>query len=88
MRLHDYLEFRARVQPDTDFSIFEGNRLSFAQADATVNRIANALRAAGLEAGDRFAILSKNCSELALLYYAASKAGVVAVSLNYRLARP
>jgi acyl-CoA synthetase (AMP-forming)/AMP-acid ligase II len=88
MRLHDYLEFRARVQPEMDFAIFAGKTLSFSEADAEANRIAHALRAAGLVAGDRFAILSKNCTELALLYYGASKAGVVPVPLNYRLAAP
>jgi acyl-CoA synthetase (AMP-forming)/AMP-acid ligase II len=88
MRLHDYLEFRARVQPETDFAIFAGNTLSFADADAEANRIARALRAAGLVAGDRFAILSRNCTEFVLLYYGASKAGVVPVPLNYRLAAP
>jgi acyl-CoA synthetase (AMP-forming)/AMP-acid ligase II len=41
-----------------------------------------------LETGDRIAVLSKNCIEYAVLYYAASKAGVVPVPLNYRLAPP
>lgn len=35
--------------------------------------------------GDRVAILAKNCLEYLLLYFAASKAGVVLVPLNYHL---
>jgi len=88
MRLHDYLEYRTRTLPDADFAVFEGRRLSYAEADAAANRIAHALVAAGLGVGDRFAVLAKNCVEYALLYYAASKAGVVPVPLNYRLAPP
>ena len=88
MRLHDYLEWRARQTPRLDFAIFEGRRISYADADAQANRIARAFIAAGLGVGDRIAILSKNCIEFALLYFAASKAGVVPVPLNYRLAPP
>jgi acyl-CoA synthetase (AMP-forming)/AMP-acid ligase II len=88
MRLHDYLEYRARVTPDADFAVFEGRRTSYAEADAEANRIANALVAEGLEVGDRVAILARNCTEFATFYYGASKAGVVPVPLNYRLAPP
>ncbi|MCH8310124.1 MAG: AMP-binding protein, partial [Chloroflexi bacterium] len=41
-----------------------------------------------LEKGDRFGYLSKNSADYVLMYYAASKAGVVPVPLNYRLAPP
>ena len=53
-----------------------------------VNRRANALIGAGLQAGDRVAILAKNSIEYVLLYFAASKAGITVVPLNYRLAPP
>lgn len=43
-------------------------------------------KAAGLEKGDRFAWLSKNSIDHALMFFAASKVGVVPVPLNYRLA--
>jgi acyl-CoA synthetase (AMP-forming)/AMP-acid ligase II len=88
MRLHDFLEYRARTQPETTFVEFGDQRLSYVEADAAANRFANALIAAGLAPGDRFTFLSKNCIEYALMYFAASKAGVVPVPLNYRLAPP
>jgi acyl-CoA synthetase (AMP-forming)/AMP-acid ligase II len=88
MRLHDYLEYWARVRPDAPFSEFEGRTLTYAEADALANRIANGLIASGLQAGDRFAVLSKNSDLFVILYCAASKAGVVPVPLNYRLAPP
>jgi len=86
MRLHDYLNYRSREHPDDEFAI-EGERtVRYREAAAEVNRMANALIAAGLQLGDRIAVLSKNSIEYALLYYACSKAGVVPVPLNYRLA--
>jgi acyl-CoA synthetase (AMP-forming)/AMP-acid ligase II len=59
--------------------------MTYGEAVAEANRIANTFVSAGLQVGDRVALLSKNSIEYALLYYAASKAGVVLVPLNYRL---
>ncbi len=86
MRLHDYLEYRAREHPEVDFAVQGGRRLCYREARAAANRIARALIAAGLDKGDRIALLSRNSIEMALLYYGASRAGVVPVPLNYRLA--
>ena len=88
MRVHDYLDYHARLQPKADFAIFGGGRTSYAEAREQANRIANALIGAGLQSGDRIAVLAKNCTEFTLLYYGAFKAGVVPVPLNYRLAPP
>jgi acyl-CoA synthetase (AMP-forming)/AMP-acid ligase II len=44
------------------------------------------LQGAGLQPSDRIGMLAKNRIEYALLYFAASKAGVVPVPLNYRSA--
>ncbi len=86
MRLHDFLDYRAREHADEEFAVQGDRRISYRQALAETNRLANALVAAGLEPGDRIAILSKNSIEYVLLYYACSKAGVAPVPLNYRLA--
>jgi acyl-CoA synthetase (AMP-forming)/AMP-acid ligase II len=88
MRLHDLFDFQAREHPDIDFAVLGDRRLTFREAAAEVNRLANALVAAGLEPGDRISLLSKNSIEYAIVFYAASKVGVVPVPLNYRLAAP
>lgn len=86
MRLHDFLDYHARERGDAEFAI-QGNRhLTYREALAETNRFANAFVSAGLQIGDRIAVLSKNSIEYVLLYFAASKAGVVPVHLNYRLA--
>lgn len=86
MRLHDYLDYRAREHPDEEFAVHGERRLTYREALAEVNRLANALASGDLQVGDRIAVLSKNSIEFAQLYYACSKAGVVPVPLNYRLA--
>lgn len=88
MRLHDFLDYHAREHADIDFAILGDRHLSYAEAQTQTYRIANALVDAGLEVGERIAVLSKNSIEMMLIYYAASRVGVVPVPLNYRLAPP
>lgn len=88
MRLHDFLEFRTQQNPDADFAIFEGSTMSYREADEQSNQVANALLGAGLKKGDRVAYLSKNSMEYPIIFLGCSKAGVVPVPLNYRLAAP
>lgn len=88
MRLHDSLDRLAATKPDLDFAIQDARHLSYHQAAAEADRLANALIGAGLRAGDRVAVVVKNSIEYAVLYFAASKDEVVLVPLNYRLAPP
>jgi acyl-CoA synthetase (AMP-forming)/AMP-acid ligase II len=88
MLLHDTFDYSAREHPTGEFAVQGVRSISYAEAQALANRIANALVAEGLVPGDRVALLSKNSIEHALWYYACSKAGVVPVPLNFRLAPP
>lgn len=86
MRLHDFLDYRAREQGEDEFAIHGDRHITYRAAQAEVNRLANALIDSALQPGDRIAVLSKNSIEYMLLYFAASKVGLVTVPLNYRLA--
>lgn len=86
MRLHDFLDYRARECGDAELAMYGERRITYREASHEVNRIARAMIDSGLQVGDRITILSKNNIEYILLYFAASKAGVVPVPLNYRLA--
>lgn len=86
MRLHDILDYRAREHTDLEFAVQGDRKITYGDARTEINRLANALVQSGLRTGDRIILLSKNSIEYALLYYACSKAGVVPVPLNYRLA--
>lgn len=86
MRFHDYFEYHADLRPKIPFLIEGDREVSYGAAETLANRIANAMIAAGLKQGDRIAYLGKNSIEHALVYVAASKAGLVPIPLNFRLA--
>jgi acyl-CoA synthetase (AMP-forming)/AMP-acid ligase II len=88
MRLHQHLDYWAQIQPDAECVVLGAERLDYAQAARRIAHLAGAFARAGLAPGERVAILAKNCVEYALFYFAASKAGVVPVTLNFRLAPP
>lgn len=85
-RIGDLLERRAHLCPDRISYIDEtGERLTYKQLDDRSNRIANALVAEGIQAGDRVGLLLMNCSEFVELFFALGKIGCVVVPLNWRL---
>jgi len=72
----------ARHRPERLAVVFDGCRLSYAQFNARVNRLANALLADGLTRGDKLATVLPNCLELLELYWAVAKTGLVIVPLS------
>ena len=88
MLLGDIPERNAKLYPDR-LALRDGETaFSFAQMDQRVNRLANAIRALGYDDGDRIAVLHENCFQYIELYFAAAKAGLPLVPLNYRLSQP
>ena len=77
---------RARQQPDATAYRCGERRWRYADVDRDSDRIANALRAAGVGPGDRVAALTKHHVECTLLVLAAAKIGAVAMPVNWRLA--
>src|SRR5690242_13974084 len=57
-------------------------RLTYAQLDAEVDRVARALIAAGLQVGDRVGIWSPNCAEWTVIQLATARAGIILVNVN------
>ena len=64
--------------------MFEDRRLSWAQTQAEVTRVARALRAAGVERGDHVAVWLPNHIEWILLWLGANSIGAVIVAVNTR----
>ena len=61
---------------------FQDVRLTYAELDREVDRLARALLAIGLQRGDRLGIWSPNNTEWVLTQYATAEIGVVLVTLN------
>jgi long-chain acyl-CoA synthetase len=57
-------------------------RLTWGALEARVNRLANALHAAGLRKGDKLAVVVPNCLEVLEIYLAGARMGYVLVPLS------
>src|SRR3954452_9517325 len=66
----------------------QGIRLTYAELNQQVDRLARALIAAGLDSGDRRGIWAPNCAEWVLVPFASAKVGAILVNVNpaYRTA--
>ncbi len=85
MRLFDFFDYYAREFGNVEYVVYGKQKLTYHQAWLAINQLANTFINSGLQVGDRIAMLSKNNIEYLLFYFAAAKAGVVPVPLNFRL---
>src|SRR5690606_25553851 len=79
---------RARIDPGALAVVEGGRRLSFAQLNERVNRLAHVLATEGVRRGDRVGILARNCAAWLELELAAAKLGAIVAAQNWRLAPP
>ncbi len=83
--VHHFLERSAAARPDAVAVTSEGRRATYAEVNAAANRTARELTAAGVEPGDRVALLAENGLPYVAAYYGILKSGAVVVSLNTAL---
>jgi fatty-acyl-CoA synthase len=78
------LELTAARFPDRDALVDRQQqvRLTYAELDAEVDRLARGLIAAGIVKGDRVGIWAPNRSEWVLVQYATAKLGAILVNVN------
>ena len=75
----------ANAHPE-QVAIVDGDRqLSYREVDDASGRLAALLIARGVVAGDRLAVLARNCAGYLLLELAAAKCGLIVAALNWRL---
>jgi len=85
VNLSTLLTKSARLFPGKP-AIIHGNRLeTYAQLNARVNRLADALQRLGLKQGANVAILQYNCAETYESLFACFRSGLGAVPINFRL---
>ncbi|MFI5952322.1 long-chain-fatty-acid--CoA ligase [Cryptosporangium sp. NPDC051539] len=87
-RLEDVLRRRAAQTPHASAVVTTTATTTYAELDREAGRVANALRDAGVAAGDRVAYLGENSAPFLATLYGASKAGAIPTALNFRLAPP
>ncbi|MCP5425167.1 MAG: AMP-binding protein [Gammaproteobacteria bacterium] len=79
MNIGSLLPRHARYRPRHPAFVCGEQRFSYAEFNAYVNRLANALLASGLRKGDKMATLLPNCTPLMAAYWAAAKTGIIIV---------
>ena len=80
-----FLERSARVFPDKVAVVYGDRTLTYRQLAEEATRVAHALRASGIQPGDRVAYLMANLPEMLVAQFAVPLAGGVLVSVNTRL---
>lgn len=86
--LGDITRYHARERPSRPAITFQGRTISWTELDAGASRVANALVAAGCEAGNRVAYVGKGTDESFELMFGMAKAGAVIAPIQWRLAAP
>ena len=86
LRVADVIREAAAVRGNHVAVRHRDRELTYAELDDRSNRLAQALRAAGIVKGSRVAYLDRTGPEIVELLFATSKLGAVTVPLNWRLA--
>ena len=80
-----FLERSLDVFADKTAIAYGDRRLTYSEFGAAATRLANALRASGIERGDRVAYLCPNIPEMLVANFGVPLAGAVMVPINTRL---
>jgi len=84
----NFVSIPCSIVPDQEILVFGGERLTYAQLNELVARLAGAFNNLGLKQRDVLAILDTNSHLYVASYYAAAKAGLTFLPLNYRAKEP
>ena len=85
MNICEHLSATAQITPDKEALVFEGRRFSYAQLDSMAAATAQLISDAGVNQGDRVAIMLPNVPAFIVCYFAIQRIGAIAVSLSTRL---
>ncbi len=74
----------AQMAPNKEaiVSVHQDIRITYADLDALVSKVASGLIALGIKPGERVGIWSPNCVEWAVTQYATARAGIILVNIN------
>src|SRR5437870_3535404 len=80
-----YMERAERVYGPRIAAVYGERRFTYAEVGARVRKLATALKAAGIERGDRVAVLAPNAPAIYEAHFGVALAGGVLVAINTRL---
>lgn len=78
----DLLKNAAAKYPGQTALVFQGARMTYAQLNQQVDKLAAGLHDLGVEKGDRVAVMLPNCPQAVIAYYATLSLGAVTVMTN------
>ncbi len=84
MNTVNFVTIPASIVPDQEILVFGNRRLTYAQLADRVGRLATVFKSFGLGQRDVLAVLDTNSDLYIASYYAAAKAGLTFLPLNYR----
>ena len=84
MNTANFVSIPASIFPDQEILVFGDRRWTYGQLWQRVQQVGNALRSAGVEPGDRVAVLQTNSDDYVATYFATALIGGVFVPVNYR----
>jgi acyl-CoA synthetase (AMP-forming)/AMP-acid ligase II len=84
----NFISITGSIVPDQEILVFGSDRLTYADLNDLVSRLATAFKNLGLNQRDVVAILDTNSHSYVAAYYAAAKAGLTFLPLNYRAKEP
>ncbi|MHB8126871.1 MAG: class I adenylate-forming enzyme family protein [Desulfitobacteriaceae bacterium] len=85
MNISDGLRINSWRMPKKEAVVCADKRLTFAELNARVNQLANAMLAKGFKRGDKCAVIVENRIEPLEIYNALARIGVISVPVNFRL---
>jgi len=80
--LGDFFEKQRKAFPDNNLIHFLGSWITYEEAGDAIDRAATSLHNLGLRKGDVVAILTPNCFQYVIIFFACNKLGVVPTGIN------
>jgi len=85
MNIGSLFTHHARYRPNKLAVVFQDKRLTHLEFNKSINRLANAMLALGIQKGDKVATVLPNCLEQLEVYWACAKIGAIVVPLSVLL---
>ena len=80
-----FLDRSAKVYPNKPAIVYNDTTYTYSEMDDRVNRLAGALRQAGVQKGDRVAFMVPNIPAMLEGHYGPMRLGAILVAINIRL---